>query len=117
MRDNLRAVSPTSDPVSFIDLEELTMLYALGEVKGFGPQKFRELHESGISAADALKNPARLPTSGKRGDNLRDGIRKLDSNVINVCRIRAEKQISIAAKVDARILTFRHPNYPKIVYR
>jgi DNA processing protein len=117
MRDNLRAVSPTSPPVVPTDLEELTMLYALGEVKGFGPQKFRELHESGISAADALKQPALVPTSGKRGDNLRLGIRKLDPKVVSICRVRAEKQITIAAKLGAAILTYRHPLYPKILYR
>jgi hypothetical protein len=46
--------------------DDLAALLAVEAVKGFGPQKFRELHESGVTAAEVIASPSRLPTKGSR---------------------------------------------------
>ena len=45
---------------------ELAALYALDSIKGFGPQKVKDLYLAGISSSEVLQEPESLPIKGKR---------------------------------------------------
>ena len=49
-----------------ISLDELTHLLVLDGLKGFGPQKFREVYRKGLSPGDVLEAPHLLPLGGRR---------------------------------------------------
>jgi DNA processing protein len=99
-----------------ISVEALSALYVLSSLKGFGPQKFKELYTSGVQPTEVLDNPRRLPTVGKRGDMLRDGLTKISNEDRDKCRRRAISQILAAQKHGAILLTFSHPSYPRNVF-
>lgn len=106
---------PKADVVQ-LTVEELAALYHLDGVKGFGPQKFKELHEAGIPVVEVIKDPVLLPTRGKRGDQLRTQLHQLSSSPDELLR-RAEQQLATATKRGAHILTYRDPRYPALLYR
>jgi DNA processing protein len=97
-------------------VEELSTLFVLDSLKGFGPQKFKQLHEARIPFQALLKDPAILPVRGKRAEPIREQIRALSASQVEVCRTRAEKQLLIAEKTGSQIVTYRHPDYPKHVF-
>ena len=99
-----------------ISLKDLTNLYLLLSVKGFGPQKFRELHLSQIPATEALENPERLPAGGKRWDGFRSDLGGIPAEMRELCHRRAVRQILTAHKLGASVLTYDHPSYPLRVY-
>jgi DNA protecting protein DprA len=103
-------------PLVPLTVGSLAELYVLDSLKGFGPQKFKQLYEAKIPAGTVLRQPELLPVPGKRGDPLREQIVKIGSELINTCQARAEKQLSIAKKLNALILTYGDPLYPKQVY-
>ena len=74
----------------------LAALYALELVSGFGPAKFRALHEAGIDPASALKQPDCLPFKGRTGDKLRRGIESLSPTELDTVRARANDQVERA---------------------
>src|SRR5439155_15859310 len=84
-----------------ISLKDLTNLYLLLSVKGFGPQKFRELHLSQIPATEALENPERLPAGGKRWDGFRSDLGGIPAEMRELCHRRAVRQILTAHKLGA----------------
>jgi hypothetical protein len=43
-------------------------IYVLDSLKGFGPQKFKQLYVSKVSATEVFKNPNRFPDSEKKGE-------------------------------------------------
>ena len=99
-----------------VTVDALAALYVLDSLKGFGPQKFKELHVRSLTPAAVVCDPSALPIAGKRGDDLR---RQLDSeraSVEPVCRRRAATQILAAHKYGARIVTYGDPHYPPNVY-
>jgi DNA protecting protein DprA len=100
-----------------VTVEELTALYVLDGLKGFGPQKFKELHASGLMPAAIVKDWSALPTAGKRGDYLRRQLESERGKLEPVARVRAAKQIAAAHKQGARIITYRDPCYPPNVFR
>jgi DNA protecting protein DprA len=99
-----------------VDVEDLAALYALDSIKGFGPQKFKELHEAGLTACDVLDRPELLPIRGKRGGTFRAELEKLAKGSLAEFRARAERQIAKAQETGGAILTFADPRYPEIVY-
>lgn len=114
-----KAVAPNFDPSQEqavgISAHELTQVYILASVKGFGPQKFKELHKNLIDPFDVVGNPNALPTPGKTGEKLRNEIAKIPTSIKDLCKARAEKQIAVAFKHNAKILTYRHQLYPRHV--
>jgi DNA processing protein len=103
-------------PHAVPSLEELSDLFTLEAVKGFGPQKFKELHESGVSPSQVLARPAEMQRFGKRGLDFRrqlDAMAPLDREK---SRQRAKKQIEAARVNEGAILTYDNPNYPSILY-
>lgn len=96
--------------------DELSAIFTLEEVRGFGPQKFKELHQIGRSPSDVLAEPELLPTPGKRGATLIAGIRELDAPTMAKTRDRAQKELAQAEELGAHILTYNDPAYPSSVY-
>src|SRR5262245_36378074 len=95
-----------------IDLNKLTDLYLLNSLKGFGPQKFKSLHNQGKSPADVIAHPESLPIGGTLGERFRSELKNAPSSLRVQCRERAQKQIQVAAKHHAEIITYSHPAYP-----
>jgi len=94
----------------------LAALYALERVAGFGPAKFRALHDAGIEPAGALESPDLLPFKGRIGDKLRDGIGSLSLADLEAARSRAADQVKRARSIGASIVTHGDPCYPERVY-
>ena len=92
----------------------LAAQYALESVKFFGPGKFREIYDAGLTYQDVINEPERLPTAGKRGTDLRREIARLSGNM-PIFEQRAHKQISTAARMGARIVTYWDSLYPRQV--
>lgn len=96
---------------------QLQALYALERVSGFGPVKFRALHEAGIEPGALIKDPNSLPVKGRIGQKLRDAIQSISANDLSSARSRAFTQLERANELSASILTYREPGYPTNVYR
>jgi DNA protecting protein DprA len=94
----------------------LAFLYLFDSLRGFGPQKFRQLHESSQSLEEILREPGRLAMSGKRGDSFREQLNKIGQDLLDKCFKRAEKQLSVAASTQSLILTYADSLYPKRVF-
>jgi DNA processing protein len=99
-----------------VTLEELTDLFILGSINQFGPQKFKELHSTGVKPRDVLSNADLLPMKGKRASSFAAEIRKITPEIREICERRAIKQMVAAEKHQARILTYDSPYYPRNVY-
>ena len=99
------------------DPVRLGALYALERVAGFGPVKFRALHEIGVEPSTVLENPELLPFNGRTGEKLRDGIRSLSKTDLATARSRAVDQVERALSLGAYILTHGDPRYPERVYK
>ena len=96
--------------------DDLASLFLLESVRGFGPQKFKDLHEAGLRPIDVLLEPDRLPMGGKRGDTFRQAIRTLDEHDRELAQARAVRQLVRAHEHQARIVTYADPLYPPAVY-
>lgn len=94
----------------------LADLLLLDSLKGLGPQKFKQLHESGIAPREVIDNPSRLPTQGRRGHELRLQLGRLPDDSRKKFRGLAEQVLVAAFRHDASILTYSHPYYPKNLY-
>lgn len=94
------------------DVGGLAATYALESVKQFGPQKFRELHDRGLTASDVLADPARLPIGGKRGDTFRAEMAQLARRGIGEFQERAARQLDRALQHGAHILLHGNDAYP-----
>jgi DNA protecting protein DprA len=99
-----------------ISVKDLANIYVLESIKGFGPQKFKKIHEAKVALAAVLKDPAILPIKGKRGDEFRKAISAITNETREIRRQWAEQQILVAHKLHARILTYNNPAYPRTVY-
>lgn len=98
-------------------LEELADLFLLEGIKGFGPQKFKELHEEKISPSKLIEQPRELQRFGKRGADFRSQLRGFGKSDREAARQRAEKQLMAASAADGAILTYGDRGYPDILYR
>lgn len=96
--------------------ERLGALFVLDRVRGFGPVKFREMHEAGLDPRVAIQDPDRLPFRGLTGDRLRAAVRALSPAEIAAGRARAAEQLERASELSASILVHGDPHYPERVY-
>ena len=94
----------------------LAAIFALESIKGFGPNKFKEIDAVGRTPEEVLDAPDLLPTRGKRGAALREAIAALPQNVRLDARERAERQLALATEYNSHILTYDDPAYPRRVY-
>jgi hypothetical protein len=101
----------TIDPVE-VTSEQLADLFVLDALKGFGPQKFKILRAASLEPHEVVHDASRLPLPGKTGDKLRDSLSKMTGTTFAECRARALRQIEVARKHGAHILTYDHPAYP-----
>lgn len=100
-----------------ISSEELTYLYMLEGIKGFGPQKFKRLYESNIRPKEVIQNPKQLLSYGKAGEGFQSEMLEIVNSQIEEFRYRALYQIITAYKNNGVILTYNHPDYPRNVYK
>ena len=96
--------------------EDLAAVLALESIKGFGPQKFRELTDAGLVARDVLRDPEALPTGGKRGQAFREELRALAQRDLHEFEQRASRQLERASDEGASILLHGHPAYPRTLW-
>lgn len=96
--------------------DKLGALCALQRVSGFGPVKFREMHDAGVDPREAIERPELLPFGGRTGDKLRAAIHALSPADIAAGRSRAEEQLERAENCAAAILVHGDAEYPKRVY-
>lgn len=98
------------------DLQDLAAIYALEQVSGFGPVKFRTMYESGVDAQDAIENPEVIPFEGRIGEKLRRGIKALSKPDLDAASARAKVQLERAFELSASILVHGDSDYPEQVY-
>ena len=98
------------------NIERLTALFMLQSVPGFGPLKFRAMHDAGIEPQKAIENPERLPFTGRTGEKLLRGIRSLTKSDLNRYQARAADQLERANHHSASILVHGDAEYPQRVY-
>ena len=94
----------------------LGALYALERVTGFGPVKFRAMHEAGVDPVAAIERPDLLPFKGRIGDKLRRAIQSLSPADLTAAQARALDQLERAQELSASILTHGEPSYPERLY-
>jgi DNA recombination-mediator protein A len=109
-------VTPDVEREVGVTVAELSALYVLDGVKGFGPQKYKELHEAKLDPAVVIRDPNLLPTAGKTGQNLRGLLAHVDDAAWAECSERARRQIATAFTLKAKIVTYRSKEYPRSVY-
>lgn len=95
------------------EASELAAVYALESIKGFGPQKFREVTAAGLTASDVLDAPSKLPIAGRRSDAFRQALDELTRSGIGEFERRAEAQLSRARDNAASILLHGDSQYPQ----
>lgn len=98
------------------DPVHLGAIYALEQVHGFGPVKFRTMVEQRIEPRDVLENPSRLSIPGAVGTRIVQEIESLPNSTIVKCMDRAYRQVEIAQSHSASILVIGDSDYPKRVY-
>lgn len=98
------------------NIDLLGAIFSLERISGFGPVKFRIMHEAGIDALAVIDNPDLLPFTRRTGENLRRGIRALSEADLAKDRKKAISQIEKADQLSAEILLHGDPRYPPRVY-
>ena len=101
---------------TFPDTSRLGAIYTLERIKGFGPMKFRALHDADIDPQAVIENPALLPFPGVTGQKLRHAMASLSIGDVNDGRNRAIDQVDRAKRNAASILTYSDRDYPERVY-
>lgn len=107
---------PNQENGYYPDTDRLGAIYVLERIKGFGPVKFRAMHDAGVDPQAAIENPNLLPFSGLTGEKLRNEMTSLSSADVAAGRARAADQIKRAKKCSASILTHGDSDYPVRVY-
>ena len=98
------------------DAARLGALFMLERVSGFGPAKFRAMHDAGVDPQLAIRDPGLLPFKGRTGDNLRGAVESLSPATVQAGLARAMEQLERADEFSASILTHGDAGYPKHVY-
>ena len=100
-----------------LEVDHLAAILAVEAVKGFGPQKFRELYDSGITPEEVIASPSRLPVKGVRGETFRRALTAVTDDEMHKHRARAARQLVRAHQNNAVILTYSSVYYPQNVWR
>lgn len=121
LEESLRGGPPEPRPARpasprYPTVDSLAATYVLERVPGFGPVKFREMHDAGVDPQVAINNPDRLPFRGRTGDKLRSAIRNLSDAEVTAGRNRAIEQLERASSCAASIFVHGDPEYPRRVY-
>jgi DNA processing protein len=95
---------------------DLADLFALNSLKGFGPQKFKQLYLDQIAPRAVLADPSLLLKFGKRGYQMREQLEGENRKLREEAEQRAEKQLNVASKIGAEIITYQDSRYPKTVF-
>lgn len=103
-------------PPHIPELDQLTDILLLEAIKGFGPQKFKELHEDNVSASTLLSQPREFQRFGKRGQEFKSQLEGFGSKGREEARHRARRQIEAAIEYDGAILTYQDKAYPKRLF-
>lgn len=98
-------------------LDELSNIFVLESVKGFGPQKFKELYEDNISVTDLLTRTGELKRFGKQGLKFIDQLGAIGAKGREDAVTRAKRQIEAADKAGGAILTYTDPRYPPRLFQ
>ena len=101
----------------FPNVDELAEIFVLDSVKGFGPQKFKELHEERVAVSDLLAQPREMQRFGKRGREFQQQIEALGSAGRQDALKRATRQIEGAKQTGGAILTYASAHYPQKLFR
>lgn len=113
---DLSLITAEAEKNAGVSLKELAGIFLLDRLKGFGPQKFKQIHLDGHTASDILANPAALKLPGSRGADFRAQISAFGTADWDLCFHRAGTQILAACKHHARIITFQDSSYPRNVF-
>jgi DNA protecting protein DprA len=113
---DLAAMTPEVFERVGISHEDLTSLLLLDTIKGFGPQKYKDVYAAGLRPIDVLLEPQTLPIAGKRGDSFQQALAAIDEEAKALAAQRAARQIHRAFEYDARIVVYEDPRYPPAVY-
>jgi DNA processing protein len=97
-------------------LDELADVFVLEAIKGFGPQKFKELREDRIAVSDVLSRPREMQRFGKRGEDFRKQLATLGRKGRLEALSRAKRQLEVAQSADGTILTYDDRRYPRVLY-
>lgn len=101
-------IDPSVEQSVGVTLQELTELYILESIKGFGPQEFKDLHGLGIRPSQLLADPLSVKSDGKCWDDFRVCLRSMPRGAWEKCRERASRQILVAYKCKSVLLTYYH---------
>jgi DNA processing protein len=93
--------------------ETLAAWYLLDTVRGFGPGKCQLIYRHALKPTDVLDDPERLPVGGKIGEKLRSGLRQITDEQRKHAQESARRDLERAAKLDAEVLSYGHPYYPR----
>ena len=99
-----------------ISAQELSDIFILLSVKGLGPQKFKAIHKRSLSCGEIISRPSALPIPGQTGEKLQSLINQITNSTKQECLLRAKKQLVVALKNNSKILTYKNPLYPKLLF-
>ncbi|MGY1728361.1 DNA-processing protein DprA [Geodermatophilus sp. SYSU D01062] len=116
VEEDLARLSPDLEEQVGVTHAQLTSLFMLDALKGFGPQKFKGLHADAVDVESVVLNPEHLTLPGKTGEQLREALAGLTDADRVVAHDRAARQLVSAADLGAQILTYAHPAYPRNVF-
>lgn len=105
-------IQPEVVQITETSIENLSHIYCLNKIKGFGPQKFLHLARENISAEEIINNPKAASFSGKEGQTLISKISKINGKDLAECKSLATRQIAAAKANQAYIITIWDKSYP-----
>lgn len=97
-------------------VDELSDIYVLEGIKGFGPQKFKELHAARRFSSDLLMAPGDFERFGKRGLDFKRQLEEQGTEGRRAAFERATKQLAAAKLNNGLLLTYDNPLYPKNLF-
>jgi DNA processing protein len=113
--DDQEVRQPKAEGWRALSAELLSALLVLDEIPFFGPQKFRDIFEQGLSPEELLGDPDRLVSiGGKRGQ---DFAVAFSASVARRSELeaRASAWLKQGAKLGARILSYADADYPRVL--
>lgn len=111
--NNEQTIEPWIEEEVGISLNDLESILLLNSVRGFGPNKFKELYKNNLRPIDVIKEPRMLPITGQRGAKFQKDIQELNKTDSSKLRDRAVRFLNAAHKYQGKILSYWHSAYPK----